>query len=781
MKFKAILFVMAAMLMTSCFDNSYGGAPVDEGLPQKLVFIHTTDTHGKYLPFWMEPNMFDRNMGLQSSNPPCWDLDYSGGGSYCNGIYNSATGKYQVYENNKYVYYTKEELIEKGYYAEGSIEKGLVIEDINEDGRCDILDCQRCWDTNNNNICDPEEDLDYDPVEQTGRGCSSGDCWDPYSTAHLTCWDKNNNGECDKNEDINFDGWCDTYDCALVYDRNFNGKCDYPYDSQKRTWRDNNGKLILRKDYESDSAYNQAMVKAEKESEDINRDGKCDYSDYRPGLINTGGIARAKTLIDEIRAKHERDGIPVLYLDSGDTFQGAPEFNLYKGDVEMLSMQKLGVDAMVIGNHEFDNGTGGLVAAYKKSGGFPMLASNYLFDPDGHKGLMDISSPYLIVMTGGLTVGIVGVANDSSINSGYQIGGSTGFNFLDPIETTQTYVNSLRPLVDIVVVLSHQGLDGDYKIAENVKGVDLILGGHHHVVLDPPKVLQGPDGRDVIIIHSGVNLKVIGELEIAVQNKRIVWHKYATHAITEKIAENGDFVNMLKPYVQGLDYSQYLQKKVGYATSTIVRNDPANGDSPLGNIVTDAMMNHELAKAQLCVTNSMGIRADIPTGDITLEKLYEVFPFENSITTMYLSGNELKTLFDFVARKSATRGCKTQVQVAGIGVELDCNPPEELQKKHNSYALTKCLQIGNTLVIDNYEVLLPNLLFKMATNDYMGRGGSGFYMLEANTTRLDTSVSLRDAVIDFFDQTGELNPISWSQNQTKPDECGRGKRILMLN
>ena len=69
----------------------------------------------------------------------------------------------------------------------------------------------------------------------------------------------------------------------------------------------------------------------------------------------------------------------------------------------------------------------------------------------------------------------------------------------------------------------------------------------------------------------------------------------------------------------------------------------------------------------------------------------------------------------------------------------------------------------------------------MATNDYMGRGGSGFYMLEANTTRLDTSVSLRDAVIDFFDQTGELNPISWSQNQTKPDECGRGKRILMLN
>ncbi len=766
-------FFFSCFFLTSCFDNSFGGAPVDEGLPQKLVFIHTTDTHGKYLPFWMEPNMFDRNMGLTSDNPPCWDLNYSGGGSYCNGSYNANTGKYQVYEDSHYVYYTKEELIEKGYFAEDSIANGLVIEDINEDGRCDVLDCQRCWDKNRNNICDPDEDVDGT------SGCDSRDCFE--SGTDRTCWDTNKNGKCDKNEDINFDNWCNVDDCALVFDRNFNGKCDYPYDSLRKTWRDENGKLILRKNFDDDSSYNQAMTTAEKESEDINRDGKCDYSDYRPGLVNTGGIARAKTLIDEIRAKHERDGIPVLFLDSGDTFQGAPEFNLYKGDVEMLSMQKLGVDAMVIGNHEFDNGTGGLVSAYKKSGGFPLLASNYLFDPDGHKGLMDISSPYLIVFSGGITVGIVGVANDSSINSGYQIGGSTGFNFLDPIETTQSYVNSLRPLVDIVVVLSHQGLDRDYKIAENVKGVDLIFGGHHHVILDPPKVLKGPDGRDVIVVHSGVNLKSVGELEIAVQNKKVVWHKYTTHAITEKIAENGDFVNMLKPYVQGLDYSQYLQKKVGYATSTIVRNDPANGDSPLGNIVTDAMMNHELAKAQLCVTNSMGIRADIPTGDITLEKLYEVFPFENSITTMYLSGNELKTLFDFVARKSATRGCKTQVQVAGIGVELDCNPPEELQKKHNSYALTKCLQIGNTVVIDDYEVLQPNLLFKMATNDYMGRGGSGFYMLEANTTRLDTSVSLRDAVIDFFDQVVELNPVLWSQNQTKPDECGRGKRILMLN
>lgn len=771
--FKNILLLLPLFCLAACMENSLGETAVDPDIPQKLVIIHTTDSHAKYFPFWMEPNMFDRDMGLSSSNPPCWDLNYSGGGSYCNGAYSPEMG-YQIYEDKKYVYYTKEELKKKGYYADNST--GLVIEDINEDGSCDLLDCQRCWDKNQNDICDEDEDVDGI------GGCDVGDCLaQPSNKSVFYCWDVNGNGKCDKSEDVNDDRICGFEDCALVYDKNFNKKCDFPYDALNSTWLNEEGKPILREDFDSDSAYKSALNNAMQNSEDLNKDGVCNYSDYRPGLVNTGGVARVKTKMDEIRAKHNAENVPILYLDSGDAFQGAPQFNLYKGEVEMLSMQKLGVEAMAIGNHEFDNGTSALVSAYKQSGGFPLLASNYIFDWDGHKGLMDIASPYLILTKGSLKIGVVGVGNDSSLNSMYQIGGNLGFNALNPIESTQSYVNIVRPLVDVLIVLSHQGLNGDYEIAEKVSGVDLILGGHHHVVLDPVKVFEGPDGRDVLVVHSGVNFKVIGELELVIQNKKIVWHNYQTHAITSKIEENGNFVNMLKPYSEGLEYSQYLQKIVGYATSTIVRNDPSGGDSPLGNIVTDAMMNHELAKAQLCVTNSMGIRADIPTGDVTLEKLYEVFPFENSITTMYLSGSELKSLFDFVARKSASRGCKTQIQAAGIGVELDCSPDKEKQEKYGSYALTKCLQIGDTVVIKDYELLLPNMLFKMATNDYMGRGGSGFYMLEYNTTRLDTSVSLRDAVMDLLEAKGEIDPLDYSVNQTETDECGRGKRILMVN
>lgn len=777
---KFLQFFFFAFFLNSCFDNSYGNVPVDPDIPQKLVILHSTDTHAKYLPFWMEPNMFDRNMGLTSDNPPCWDLDYQGGASYCNGAYNSSTELYQVWLDGKYQYLDRDTLKGLGYFEYTGPSDNTVLEDVNEDGTCDVLDCQRCWDRNSNNVCDDAENVDGE------KGCAVTDCEvQKNNTAVYRCWDTTGSsdgspdGKCNASEDINRDRKCGFDDCALVYDRDHDGVCDYPYDTGNLTWKDESGRPILRKDFDSDSDYNVAMKNAKADSEDRNKDGVCDYRDYRPGLVDSGGVARVKTVADSIRAGHGE--IPVIHLDSGDAFQGAPQFNLYKGELEMLSIQKLGIDAMAIGNHEFDNGTSALVSAYRKSGGFPLLASNYLFDWDGHKGLMDITSPYMIMMRGSLRIGIVGLGNDSSLNSIYQIGGSIGFNAMEPVESAQKYVNVLRPLVDIVIILSHQGLEGDYELAEKVSGVDVILGGHHHVVLDPVKVMEGPDGRDVLVVHSGVNYKVLGELEVAVQNKKVVWHDYKTHAITGDIPEHGDMLNLLKPYIQGLELSQYLDKIVGTAASTITRNDPSGGDSALGNLVTDAMMNHELASAQFCVTNSMGIRADIPTGDITLEKLYEVFPFENTLTTMYLSGNELKTLFDFVARKSASRGCKTQIQVAGIGLEIDCSPEEDLQDEYGSYALTKCLTIGDTVVIEDYKVIQPHLLFKMATNDYMGRGGSGFYMLENNTTRLDTSVSLRDAVSDYIQQKGSIDPLDYSMNQTGADECGQGKRIKMIN
>jgi 5'-nucleotidase / UDP-sugar diphosphatase len=760
------LFFFTLSLTSSCIEHSYGENQPDREVTKKAVFIHTTDSHGKYFPFWMEPNMFDREMGLGSSNPHCWDINKNNfcDGAWISGIGDDGRGRYKTWVGGKYEYLTETQFEEGDYLSE----------DLNHDGVCDIFDCQRCWDINRNNKCDREEDKTGD------GGCGEKDCLLQIDNPVVfQCWDTNGNGKCDKEEDLNNDSVCNFKDCILVWDRNHNRDCDFPYDTVNNTWFDEDRNPILEKNYDAPDEYQAALSYAIENSEDINRDGVCDYKDYRPGLVNSGGVARVKSVIDKIREQHKE--IPVLYLDSGDAFQGAPQYNLYKGELEMLALQFMGVDAMVIGNHEFDNGTSALVKAYKGSGGFPFLAANYLFDWNNHKGLMDITSPFVILNRGQIKIGIVGMGNDSSLNSIYVIGGSLGFNAIDSVEAATRYVSVIRPFVDIVVLLSHQGLDSDYHLAEKVPGVDIVMGGHHHVVLDPVKVIEGPDERDVLVVHSGVNFKVIGELEIAVKNKKIVWYDYKTHPVTEKVEEDGKMLNLLKPYKEGLDYSQDLNAILGRATKTIKRIDTSGGDSPLGNLVTDAMMVNELSRSQFVVTNSMGIRADIPSGDITREKLYEVFPFENTIVTMYMSGKDVKALFDYVARRSATRGCRTQVQVAGISVELDCSPDEEIQKREGSFALTKCLKIGENIIVDDYELVQPHLIFKMATNDYMGKGGSGFYMLGLNTTMLDTSVSLRDSFAEFLMEKGVIDPDDYSLNQSGQNECGKGKRIRMIN
>src|SRR6185503_11409657 len=104
----------------------------------------------------------------------------------------------------------------------------------------------------------------------------------------------------------------------------------------------------------------------------------------------------------------------------------------------------------------------------------------------------------------------------------------------------------------------------------------------------------------------------------------------------------------------------------------IVRNDNTGGDSQLGNLVARSMQTRTGIEADMAITNSLGIRADFEQGPLTVEQMFNVFPFENSIAIIYLSGSELQETLDFVARKSAERGCRAQAQVAGIAFDMVC-------------------------------------------------------------------------------------------------------------
>jgi len=156
-------------------------------------------------------------------------------------------------------------------------------------------------------------------------------------------------------------------------------------------------------------------------------------------------------------------------------------------------------------------------------------------------------------------------------------------------------------------------------------------------------------------------------------------------------------------------------------------------------------------ETDFALTNSLGIRADLVPGPATVDDMYQIFPFENTITTMYLSGREVVELFDYVARRSSARGCQSQAQIAGARVVLQCGrcdcdrrPKEWDMGKGCDPQTEGCaldIQIlGQPLDLDGQ--------YQLAANNYIAKGGSGFMVLKRNTTQIDSGISQRDALMD---------------------------------
>jgi 5'-nucleotidase len=523
-----------------------------------------------------------------------------------------------------------------------------------------------------------------------------------------------------------------------------------------------------------------------------------------------GGIGRVSTVVKCIRGIYTGPpcdtlepliGPPAarsIHVDSGDIWEGAPVFNQFNGEVEMRAMSQLGLTAMALGNHEFDKGSVNLEEQYQKFGGFPILAANYEFsDPTDYTQpkLNDIIHDWTSTNVGGLRIGIIGLGNLSSIEGIIEGGNTLGVRPIDATQAITNAVQVMRSQVDVLAIVSHLGLDEDEGVAagdaENqdqntavaIDGVDVIFGGHLHIVLNPPKDLPHIDPTDqhvsghTVLCHSGAFAKYVGRLDLVVHvaDPNVPGDKSGIKAYTYRIIPIDDSIpsdpamdNMLEPYQ--LKMNAFLNLNQVYAVVPCAtadagncpktqRNDNNGGDSQLGNLVATSMQLRKGVEADYAVTNSLGIRADFESGPLNLEEMYNVFPFDNTITTMELSGDETQQMFDFVAARSAERGCRTQAQVSGIYMDLicatddkDCNarlgPGQACAK--NIYIGDHCRMPDGTFNNTPCKPINPYGEYRVAVNDYIAAGGSGFSVLKRNTTKFNTGISLRDALVDYI-------------------------------
>ncbi len=487
------------------------------------------------------------------------------------------------------------------------------------------------------------------------------------------------------------------------------------------------------------------------------------FTDNQLGLADDvgpyGGIAKMTYIARRERAKAGR----VLHLDSGDCFQGAIIFNEYAGEAEMRLLTEMGVDAAVVGNHEFDATAQNLADQYGAWGGFDLLAANYDFETSSEPWatqLEEMVLPSVIYDLDGLRVGVIGLANLSSLNSIYDESNSMGITVIEAGDAIEAEAAKLKSQgADFIVVLSHMGLDDDQFNARYLDAdVDLYLGGHHHVATKPPIVVTNVHtGKRIPVVHSSAFAKFVGRLDVVIRDGELLSHDYQLFPIDNTVPDDPQSLDILEEYAQDLATHFNTSQVIGYAEQKLTRYGSTGGDSMLGNFAAEAIRSWPGVETEIALTNTLGIRADIPAGDITVDDLYNSMPFDNTITTMYLSGREVQELLDYNAERSTERGCQSQAQVAGMQFDMVCDPDDPHAEN----------------IVINGRPLDPDGTYELATNNYIAHGGSGFEVLERNTTQQDTGISIRDvvmaAIIQYHDlpqadrgiavEDGRINPV----------------------
>jgi 5'-nucleotidase len=236
-----------------------------------------------------------------------------------------------------------------------------------------------------------------------------------------------------------------------------------------------------------------------------------------------GGMETRATEIDQLRSEHGE----ILLLDSGDIFQGTPYFNYFGGRLELELMSLMGYDAATMGNHDFDGGMDGFLKAKQKAD-FPFICSNYDM---GDSPLMGHTVDHTIIKKGGIRIGLFGL--------GIELQGLVeeklcrGVQYNDPVSVAKEKVDYLKgdERCDIVICLSHLGFRyqskkiSDVSLAEQVSGIDLILGGHTHTFLDQMEKVIHENGwvtRINQVGWAGLRLGVIN-LEMSKEGGRNEW------------------------------------------------------------------------------------------------------------------------------------------------------------------------------------------------------------------------------------------------------------------
>ena len=358
------------------------------------------------------------------------------------------------------------------------------------------------------------------------------------------------------------------------------------------------------------------------------------------------GYSKLAAMKAELKGGYDHVGV----VSSGDFVQGGTLGAVSKGEYIINLMNKVGYDAIALGNHEFDYQLARLSELNNLSN-TKFLSCNFAKVGED-KSYFD---SYTIVSYGDVEIAYIGITTPSTISSSNpaQFKNEDGeiiytFNEANMYSLVQANIDAAEKAgADYVIALSHVGYDESDElfditdIIENTDGFDVVLDAHAHLVIEN-KTIKDKSGDDVLLSSTGTKFEYIGKLTITEDGPHTELVETATYEKTDATVD---------AYLAEINesYAELGNRVIGESTVTLNDYDGdtrlvRNSETALGNLCSDAL--RVMTGADVSFVNGGGLRAPIEAGEVTFNDIFSVFPYNNQVVTVEITGQMLLDMLE---------------------------------------------------------------------------------------------------------------------------------------
>jgi 2',3'-cyclic-nucleotide 2'-phosphodiesterase (5'-nucleotidase family) len=448
---------------------------------------------------------------------------------------------------------------------------------------------------------------------------------------------------------------------------------------------------------------------------------------------SVGGFARIAGLVKRIRRENAARGRATIFLEAGDVLLGTPQSMVFGGEPDVLAFNRMGLDAMTIGNHEFDFGRA-VFARLVDRARFPIVSAN-IFTRDGH-----LFRPPTTILTpiAGLRVGVIGLTTADTAVTTFPTN-VADLVFDDPVATARHVVPLLELQCDVVVALTHIGSTVDRQLARAVPGIDVVIGGHDQIPLFNPERV----GNAVICQAQDRGL-YLGRVDLRIEGERVIYESGRLIPIDSTLADDPEVAWLVASFLARLRPSM---ERVEGTAAVRLDGERATGqrlETGLGSLIADLM--RTVTGADVALLNSGGVRGSIDAGPVTVGAVLTALPFDNKVVVIKVPGRVIGEALQRSA--SAEYGKGGFLQVSGLTCTISAGSATDIS-------------VGGT-------PLEAERTYTLALPDFLLAGGDGYALFEPyRANALNTGHILNALLLDALRGGTPLQPPAAGRIRTR--------------